>query len=1182
MNLSGGTSWQSEAGPAHRPVAAETRPIAAARAPERRGLSRLIIALLVAIIGLGGGSASAEERFLDFVQGLRERDYFDLALLYLDRLQARPDVPDEVKQVIDYERAVTLLDGVKAERSPDKQSAQLDQARGYLEQFLKAHNDHPLAATASSELANVYLGKARVEIIKARNPANSAEKPKFQQAARGYLDQARKVYTDARDKYEALYKTFETFIDPDKDKKRYDERESALVNFIQAQLNLAITTYETAQTYDRGEPKFTEILTDASKEFEAINVKYRSQVAGLYGRMWQGKCFEEIGNFQSALGIYDELLGHPGESPVMRRLQNKVLHFKLVCLNTDQRKDYQLVIDLAQEWLKENSKFQRSREGLGIRWEASRASELLADREETPPGDKEKFYRQSLNYAQYINQFAGEYKETSLAAMQRLNAKLNRDGDPQDFATAYGLAKSMVKQADSKNKEVRNLTGDARTKGDADLAKLMGETIRIVKIALALWTPKENLDELNRSRYFLAYLYFLSKDRNDEAMVLGEFVARKYAKDNPDLALDCAFMALYSAQQAFQSSPEPQREFYVRKLVEIGGNIAKNWPTSDKANDARITLGQMFTRLKRPVDAFEILKGVPETAPQSLEAQLLAGMAYWQAYVEGATRAEGERPPKETLAQYQTEATNILTAAITKSDEKVPKDAPSADNVSLAKANLVQILNQVGKYADAVKYLTDGPKALVTAVAVTDETQRPAKGLKSRPIAEHVYRELLRAYVGLQQLEKARATMKDLEKLASAGGGGAQDVIKIYLELGRELKKEVEQLRGASDPRLADVLKSFESFLDDIFQRKEGQDYNTLAWVGETYFALGEGMIAGQSSSQDDKVRGNDYFNRAMLAFEEIVKRASTDEKFLPPENETGVQLRMVTCKRRQGQFESAIDLGRKLLTAKPKTINAQVEIARVYEDWAATGQPDKWLMAIEGDKPPPAPKGKKKKSAAPEEAPEKLVWGWQELGEKLSINLMMGPANPEYENQYLEARERVVYCRVQFAKASSGKVKEDALDQARRDVIVTTGTSELSSDEWFAKFAGLYREIQEEQIREGLKSNGEPVTDVKELERPKKIVAAAKPKPKPAGAVGKTAKKKAAKPAAAESNDTLTYIMGGVLLVVVGVGIYFATAKKSKKKPAAPVAATAKPAAKAPPEGAVAVKKKPTAKPKT
>jgi hypothetical protein len=1162
--------------------------------PVRRLVLGVVVLLATLAAGLvplsHSGTAQAEERFLDFVRGLRERDYFDLTLIYLDKLEQRADVPDEIKQVLDYERAVTLLDSVKAERVPDKQSALLDKARGVLEKFLKEHNDHPLAAQASAELANVYLGKARVENLQARNPSNAGQKPQFQAKARDYLAQARKVYTDAKTKYEAIYKTFPTFIDPDKDKKQYEERESALVNFIQAQLNLGITTYEEAQTYDRADPKFSETLTSAANEFELINQRYRSQVAGLYGRMWQGKCFEENGDVTKALGIYDELLGHPGDSPVMKRLQNKVLHFKLVCLNTDQRKDFQLVINLAQEWLKENTRMQRSREGLGIRWEASRACESLGDKEGTEPSEKDKLYRQSLTYAQYINQFAGEYKESSLSAMQRLNAKLNRDGDPQDFATAFGLAKSLVKQADSKNKEVRDLTGDAKAKGEADLAKARAEAVRIVKLALGLWTPKEDLNELNRARYFLAYLYFLSRDRNDEAMVLGEFVARKYNQDNPDLALDCAFMAMYSAQQAFQSAPEGSKEFYVRKLVSIGDYISKTWPTSDKANDARITLGQMFVRLKKPVDAFQILKQVPETAPQSLEAQLMAGMAYWQAYIEESVKPEAERPPKETLLQYQTEATNILTAAIAKAEAKVPAADPAPDNVSLAKSNLVQILNLVGKYADALKYMTEGPKALVTAVAVADETQRPARGLKSRPIAEHVYSELLRSYVGLQQLEKARATMKDLEKVAAAGGGGTQKVVEIYLDLGRQLKQEVEQLRASGDARLAQVLQSFETFLNDIFQRKEGQDYNTLAWVGETYFALGDGMISGPNASQDDKVRANDYFNRSSAAFTEILTRTASDDKFMPPGNETGIQLRMVTCKRRQGQYEEAIELVRKVLTAKPKAIDAQVEAALTFEDWAATGQPEKWLLAIEGDKPPAPPKagkkGKKSKPAAEVEAPPKQIWGWQDLAERVGLNLMSGPASPEYEKQYLDAQFHVVNCRFAFAKTESGKKKEEALDQAKRDIAVTAGTADLADEEWFGKFNAVYRQIQEEQIREGLKSNGEAVTDVKDLERQKKMATADRPKPK-AGSVAKKSAKAGAKPKPAESSDLLNYGLGAALLVGAGLGVFFLTGKKKKKSSGAPGPAAPEPvavapkAARAPAEGAVAVKRKAPPKPK-
>ena len=35
-------------------------------------------------------------------------------------------------------------------------------------------------------------------------------------------------------------------------------------------------------------------------------------------------------------------------------------------------------------------------------------------------------------------------------------------------------------------------------------------------------------------------------------------------------------------------------------------------------------------------------------------------------------------------------------------------------------------------------------------------------------------------------------------------------------------------MQSAQDPRLAEVLKSFESFLEDLFNRQEGHDFSTL------------------------------------------------------------------------------------------------------------------------------------------------------------------------------------------------------------------------------------------------------------------------------------------------------------------------------------------------------------------
>src|SRR5262249_60265372 len=66
---------------------------------------------LVAAFLLAPLPARAEEPpHFDFVHGLRERRYFDLALEYLHKLQARTDLPAEVAARLPLEIARTQLD----------------------------------------------------------------------------------------------------------------------------------------------------------------------------------------------------------------------------------------------------------------------------------------------------------------------------------------------------------------------------------------------------------------------------------------------------------------------------------------------------------------------------------------------------------------------------------------------------------------------------------------------------------------------------------------------------------------------------------------------------------------------------------------------------------------------------------------------------------------------------------------------------------------------------------------------------------------------------------------------------------------------------------------------------------------------------------------------------------------
>src|SRR5205814_614012 len=132
----------------------------------------------------------------------------------------------------------------------------------YLDQFLKASPNHPDAAQANTELANVIVGKGKVEVMQSKSPANVAQKGEFQKKARAHFAEARQVFQVAHDRYKEALSKFDPHI-AKTEKSKHEARENAYVNYIQAQLNLAVLTYEEAQTWDKGSPENKKHLTEA-------------------------------------------------------------------------------------------------------------------------------------------------------------------------------------------------------------------------------------------------------------------------------------------------------------------------------------------------------------------------------------------------------------------------------------------------------------------------------------------------------------------------------------------------------------------------------------------------------------------------------------------------------------------------------------------------------------------------------------------------------------------------------------------------------------------------------------------------------------------------------------------------------------------------------------------------------
>ncbi|MCA9116243.1 MAG: hypothetical protein KDA79_14255, partial [Planctomycetaceae bacterium] len=862
---------------------------------------------------------------------MRQRELFDIADLYLVKIEGQPDTPEDIRVVIPYERALTLLAWSRTQRNPEDQAKMLDQAEAHLEQFTKANPQHPLAGEASTERARMLLDRARNEIWKSRAPANQGNRREFQQNARAMVTKAREIFKAAHDLHKAAYDKYPGFIDQQENRQQFEERRTAEVKYIRAQLDMALCTYELAQTYDEGSEEFRSTLTKASTEFEDIHTKYRSQVGGLYARMWQGKCFEEQDEIGKALGIYNELLEHPGKSDTLRRLQDQVRQFRLICLNHEQRKDYELVRIEAGDWLKDNRR--ASPIHMGIRWERARALESLGDAKATDQAEALRYYRLARTDAEYLARFDGQYRDVAQAMFQRMEVHLKDDpGDPTTFDQASAMGRSLVKQIKPLKDSV-SAEKDPAKKAELQLKydDHVVEAARMLNLALKLSDEETKITQVNSVRYQLAYVYYLLRE-SYRAAILGEFVGQHYAVEDSTTAQDSAYIALAAWMQAYNDATkdrsrgegesaagaEPPGQTELRRMLRVSELITETWPQSDRANDARMTLGNVYSRLKEPVQAAKWFQQVPATAAQYPDAQEAAGQAYWSAWLEAARLDEASRPAAAELDAWQASARSHLSTAIDQLSKQVPEGGQPSPGLIAAKVSLSQILISQGEYQAAIELLTQDPHSPSKAIQVEEGKPRPRVGVTSRDFASLTYQQLLRAYVGVQQIDPALQVMQKLEEL---GGGDDGGVMQIYVNLGQELEKEIRRLRELNQTdRLTTVRESFDKFLNELFNRRDQMNYNALVWIAETYNSLGTGM--GEDSG------ATAYFEKAANTYADILTRAEQDPNFTSV-SLSGVRLRLVTCRRRQQNFEEALNLVAVILKEKPRALDAQFEAAQ-------------------------------------------------------------------------------------------------------------------------------------------------------------------------------------------------------------------------------------------------------------
>lgn len=962
-------------------------------------------------------AASGEEPVQQFLDALRQRGYLDTALEYIAEQEQNLRLSEELRQSLGFERAMTLLEMSRKARTSNSKTKALADAQAALEKFAREFPRHTLAARANAELGNILFERARAAVWQSEAPPPNKTKGELRQEARDLIAQARGIYQKAFDLYNTQLQAFPAYIDED-DKDMRERFRIVQGAVITNQLNLARCTYEEGQTWDKDSEQRRKLLLEASELFRKTHEPYRTWMGGLTARLWQAKCFEELGDVGTALGIYHEVLGHSDADPAVRDLKALALRFRLICLNHPNKKDFKLAILQSDQFLSAQGRRTKTENAIGIRWQKARAHDLLGQSLQPADAERERQLRLAMAEAEEVSRYATPYKDVANAMVRRLKAELgDREGPPKDFDTAFELARSFIKRIQAlKTAAAQAGSGADRQKAREDLKLELQKTDDMLTLALQLADDEKNGTQMLQAQYLLSFVKY-ERRRPYEAIVLARHVMNRGGDDDPETAMNAAEVAMVACVQAFNDAGK-NYEDEISVLEEISSEIINQWPESDRANEARMSLGMINHKADRTGEAARWYTSVPKTAKQYGEAQLAAGQTWWQASLSAGQEKASPVDPQQ-IKQMTDSAEKHLREGLRVS---VNPGATPAASVTAARLSLAQILNGRGAFAESIKLLTEGDQSVIRQVQVPDPAQRPERGVKGKDFASLAYQVLLRAYVGTQRIDEALTAMSEMEKI---GGPDTQ----IYVQLGRELEREIERLKTQNDSeRLQQLRSSFEQFLSKVFERKDRQNYNSLIWVAETYRGLGQGM-------SDDPATAANYFKRAADSYNQILQKDLVDAK-----RRTTVELRLVNCRRMMRDFDGAMAMLDAILKLHPRDMNAQFEGAYLLADWGRQADPSKLNDAIAG---------------IPADAKKKTIWGWIALGQRLQ--------SPSYQDKYFESQYAMVECRRDYALLGEPAKKKAGLEAAVRDVELIVATQGAFGDPWWSRFDAIYRDLQKE-----------------------------------------------------------------------------------------------------------------------
>ena len=997
---------------------------------------RFLCIFALALGVCANSTAFGEEPVEDYLAALQERGYFDVAVRYLDRMNNSDLAPASFKSEAEYRSAMLTVTAARASKSAARRQQLLDQARNSLESFIRTQPQHQSVSLARNQLGNILVERARA--LKTKSESDTANQKELAKQSFDTYEEAYDSLNKSKKEIGEQYTSLVTQRDPDSKA----QLKRIKTQYIQTYLALGRILFEQAETVKDDNSLYEQKLQLAADEFDEVAQKYRAYSAGLYATLYQGECYQLLGEDKRALNYYKELMQNPDNSAPVRTLKTRALARSIEgWIKTDANQGPAKAIKVAEDWLKTKrgaedrqpawldlkmqlatAHFQQSKVAKGDT-QANRAirnAREIATELAKRKSDVQKEAQQLLVTLGSAKGAPAEKQDTELAAtfLEARDAAKQSLDRMKLSNTAVSLFQSQLRNV--KNPELRSEIEGKLAEARVNAEALNQKTLELFEHAESLATPDDS-DSLSGIRYYIAFLNYSQENYRKAAVIAGHT-----ALANPDsvAAKQCASVALAARQRLYQLLPEEDRSSQALNIAQLGKLIVSRWPGDNKADAAMATLMDVSIAQGDLGQAETYLTRIPEGSPSRTSAELRMGQKLWREYLRGVAAEDSQTE----LDALKNKAKELLARGVDGAKQQSPSDSSIRGALSLAK-----LYADTGEPAKAIELLNDPNIGGITLIQSKSPWPAKIPGLVTDAYSTAIRANIANATNGNSAASVAAAQdmLESLQQDLSSQPGGDKKMIGIYINLARDLE---QQLAVASPSDKASLSKGFESFLE---KAAEGtNDVAVLNWVGQTYYGMGKGLVQGSKRTPE----AQRYFSKAAEVYDRLLQVVDSPDQALQ------IRVKQAMTLRELGKFDQAIDLFAEVLKQK-KFLNIQVEAAETFQRWGQLGNLAAFDKAIAGDRT-----GSDGKN---------IIWGWGRIAKLIAKN----EAN---RSTFHLARYNIASSRYEMAKRQSGAEQKATLQRAKSDLMVTHQLYDLGDAKEKKRYETLLRKIQ--------KSLGEPV----------------------------------------------------------------------------------------------------------